>query len=55
LSDKHHHYEYAGFQYIIIETPDGSMTAFPKPGQHPAANKEKHRMAAISCFKQDRR
>ena len=45
-------YEYAGFLYRI----DGTlrhMTATPMPGQHPAANKEKHRRAAVEQFVQE--
>ena len=42
-------YIYAGFSYIIIDA--GSLvTAFPSPGQHPAANKYKHRQAAVDCW-----
>lgn len=45
-------YEYAGFLYTI----DGTLrrlTATPLPGQHPAANKERHRRAAVEQFVQD--
>ena len=46
-------YEYAGFMYDI--TGEGSaVAAIPLPGQHPAANKEKHRMAAIECWLDDK-
>ena len=39
-------HEYAGFMYEINGTPS-RLTATPEPGQHPAANKEKHRRAAV--------
>jgi hypothetical protein len=41
-------YEYAGFRYKI---EDGF--AVPLPGQHPAANKERHKMAAMECWRDD--
>lgn len=37
--------EYAGFQYDIK-----AGVATPVAGQHPAASKEKHRMAAVKEF-----
>jgi hypothetical protein len=40
---------YAGFRYIV--GADGSMT--PAPGQHPAASKDKHRMAAREIFQRE--
>lgn len=45
-------YEYAGFLYTIDGTL-AHLTATPKPGQHPAAGREKHRRNAISCFLHD--
>lgn len=46
-------YEYAGFRYNIVET-GRSITATPCPGQHPAANKEKHRRAAVELYREGR-
>jgi hypothetical protein len=47
-------YEYAGFRYTIDQREgDGQLRAYPHEGQHPAANKEKHRRAAVECFIQD--
>lgn len=45
-------YEYAGFLYAI-STDSLGYRADPLPGQHPAAGKTKHRMNAVSCFKED--
>lgn len=46
-------YEYAGFVYEVIH--DGETVRLtPIPGQHSAANKEKHIRAARECYKQDR-
>ena len=42
-------YEYAGFKYVI-DYDQGRYIAIPIQGQHRAANKEKHRKAAIGCF-----
>jgi hypothetical protein len=48
------YYDYAGFKYQIAETMTGTW-AYPQPGldQHSAANKEKHRRAAVNCWKAD--
>jgi hypothetical protein len=47
-------HEYAGFQYIIDQRDgDGWLKAYPEPNQHPAANKEKHRKAAVETFIQE--
>ena len=53
MSGQEHKYEYAGFRYIITETAMGAV-ATPEPGQHPAANKDKHRRAAVECWRQDK-
>ncbi len=45
-------HEYAGFLYTIDGTPQ-RLTATPLPGQHRAANKEKHRRAAVETFLQE--
>lgn len=43
--------EYAGFRYRVATNSDyGFYTATPLEGQHSAANKEKHRMAAIEKY-----
>lgn len=47
-------YEYAGFEYQITKTSDRpDWQAVPLLGQHRAANKDKHRRAAIECYLQD--
>lgn len=47
-------YEYAGFRYTIDQREgDGNLHAYPHEGQHPAANKEKHRRAAVETFVQE--
>lgn len=47
-------YEYAGFRYTIEQRKgDDWLKAYPLPGQHPAANKDKHRRAAVEMFKQE--
>lgn len=43
-------YEYAGFMFDVI---DGKLVA--RPGQHSAAYKEKHRMAAQEMFDREQR
>lgn len=45
-------YEYAGFNYYVIHVP-GGIEMRPVEGQHPAAQKEKHRRAARDCYLQD--
>lgn len=45
-------HEYIGFLYTIDGTL-ARLTATPLPNQHPAANKEKHRRAAIETFLQE--
>jgi len=42
--------EYVGFQYEIVEKSPGHWVAVPLPGQHPAANKEKHRRQALQDY-----
>lgn len=49
------HVVYAGFGYTITRGEDGRLRATPKPGQHPAANKERHRRAAIDEYLADQR
>lgn len=45
--------EYTGFQYEIKY--DGvRFHTFALPGQHPAANKEKHRKAAFDCWNSEK-
>lgn len=39
---------YAGFTYVIDVAAE---TAKPLEGQHSAANKQKHRMAALDCWR----
>lgn len=46
-------YEYAGFRYTVVRTANGVMRAIPEAGQHASANKEKHCMAAIDCWRQE--
>lgn len=49
-------YIYAGFTYHIFINNDGTvMSAIPAPGQHRAAWKDKHKRAAMECFKIDYR
>lgn len=45
-------YEYAGFEYLIVREGD-EIRMEPAPEQHPAANKLKHRMAALECYEAD--
>lgn len=47
-------YEYAGFRYIIIEVEPGEWRAVPEAGQHPVANKEKHRSAALGEWRREK-
>jgi len=43
--------EYAGFSYLIdMREGDNILRAYPVPGQHPAAAKEKHRRAALQIY-----
>jgi hypothetical protein len=42
-------YEYAGFIFLV---EDGKVIK-AKPGQHPAAYKDKHRWAAQLCYDAD--
>jgi hypothetical protein len=46
-------YDYAGFLYTVVRSADGLMRAIPDVGQHAAASKPKHCMAAIACWQQD--
>lgn len=46
-------YEYIGFSYRICEKEPGWLVARPVDGQHPAANKQKHCMAAASLYEQE--
>jgi hypothetical protein len=49
-------YEYAGFKYEVVRNPDGTLKALiPMAGQHRAAYKERHRMAATQQFKEEHR
>lgn len=45
-------YEYAGFKFIVTHVHD-EFSLEPAPGQHPAAYKQKHRMAATQCYAED--
>jgi hypothetical protein len=45
-------HEYAGFMYIIDGIPS-NLKATPLPDQHPSANKEKHKQAAVETFIQE--
>jgi hypothetical protein len=45
-------YIYAGFEYFI-EGEGNNAIAVPVKGQHPAANKQKHCLAAIECWRDD--
>lgn len=46
--------EYAGFQYYVERGADGKpCKMIPVEGQHSAAAKERHRMAARECLIQD--
>lgn len=46
-------YEYAGFLYKV-EPSDRGPVLSPLEGQHPAAAKQKHVMAARECYLDDR-
>ena len=52
MNNKVIHYEYAGFMYYILPTPAGYEVT-PAPGQHSAANKDKHCTAALQCWLDD--
>lgn len=43
-------WEYAGFMYRLTSPEPHRVIATPHEGQHPAANKEKHRRAAVETF-----
>lgn len=43
-------WEYAGFMYRLTSPEPHRIIATPHEGQHPAANKEKHRRAAVETF-----
>lgn len=47
-------YEYAGFQYDVYKVGIG-VELRPVPGQHQAAQKERHVRAARDQYKQDHR
>ena len=48
-------HEYAGFHYTIDQREgDEWVKAYPHPGQHQAAWKDKHRRAAVDTFKQEK-
>jgi hypothetical protein len=49
----HNDYEYAGFHYQILHEGGDRYTAMPLPEQHKAVWKDKHRRAAVECFKAD--
>lgn len=47
-------YEYVGFLFeILIDENNRPINARALPDQHRAAYKEKHRMAALECYRQD--
>jgi hypothetical protein len=49
-------YEYAGFQFEVVRAGDGTFQRLiPMEGQHRAAYKERHRMAATEQFKEEHR
>jgi hypothetical protein len=48
-------HEYAGFRYFMEYENGLAVRATPCPGQHPAANKEKHRRAALETYQQENR
>lgn len=47
-------YEYAGFHYAIMEL-NGEISAVPLADQHYAANRDKHKRAAVECWQDDGR
>jgi hypothetical protein len=47
-----HRTEYAGFRYVVTDHGE-TQTIDPEPGQHVAANKEKHRQAALQEWRRD--
>lgn len=46
-------YEYAGFNYYVLRDPKDRLFLVPLEGQHPAAAKPKHCIAARECYLQD--
>lgn len=53
-SEAYETYEYAGFLYRV--RPDGeNVVMLTVPGQHSAASKIKHRLAAAECYLQDKK
>jgi hypothetical protein len=48
-------YEYAGFTYHVIHGDDGGVDMRPVHGQHYAAYRERHRVAARECYLAERR
>jgi hypothetical protein len=46
-------YDYVGFLYILVRSNEGIIRAIPEAGQHAAASKSKHCMAAVDCWQQD--
>jgi hypothetical protein len=47
-------YEYAGFMFYVYKDEE-HVYALAKPGQHRAAYKDKHSMAALECWIDDGR
>lgn len=47
-------YEYAGFRYTVVPMY-GTWSVIPHDDQHPAANKEKHKSAALEMFLNERK
>ena len=43
-------HEYAGFMYHVKIVDGKAVEAQPTNGQHPAANKDKHRKAAVETW-----
>ena len=42
--------EYAGFWYEITKDDSGNYVATPLPGQHYAANRDKHKRAVLEEY-----
>jgi len=47
-------YEYAGFRYTMVPMY-GSWSVIPHDGQHPAANKDRHKRNALEMFLTERK
>ena len=47
-------YEYAGFRYRVVQDDRSNVSMVPVPGQHSAAEKDKHRCAAREQYLEDR-